>query len=82
MQEDRQREIAAENLSLMNRLAGIMREDRVELIPRYTHLSAEYRETLRRKKLLKLEVRVAFRSRRWGRGRSSWCTPTGKCRQV
>lgn len=56
MQQDRQREIAAENRSLMHRLAGIMREDRENSVPKYSHLSVEYRESLRRKKLLKLEA--------------------------
>ncbi|CAN0178924.1 unnamed protein product, partial [Discosporangium mesarthrocarpum] len=56
MQEDRQREIAQENYSLMHRLAGIMKEERHDPVPKYKHLSAEYRESLRRKKLLKLEA--------------------------
>lgn len=58
MQEDRQREIAAENDSLMHRLAGIMREERASPVRKFAHLSMEYRESLRRKKLLKLEVRM------------------------
>lgn len=56
MQEDRQREIAAENYSLMHRLAGIMREKRGDPVRKFAHLSVEYRESLRRKKMLKLEV--------------------------
>ena len=56
MQEDRQREIAAENHSLMHRLAGIMKEERGGPAKEYAHLSVEYRGSLRRKKLLKLEV--------------------------
>lgn len=56
MQEDRQREIAAENHSLMHRLAGIMKEERGGPAQKYAHLSVEYRGSLRRKKLLKLEV--------------------------
>lgn len=56
MQEDRQREIAAENYSLMHRLAGIMKEERGDPVQKFAHLSVEYRESLRRKKLLKLEV--------------------------
>lgn len=56
MQEDRQREIAAENYSLMNRLAGIMKEERGDPVQKFAHLSVQYRESLRRKKLLKLEV--------------------------
>lgn len=57
MQEDRRREIAAENYSLMQRLAGIMKEERGDPVQKFSHLSVEYRESLRRKKLLKLEVR-------------------------
>lgn len=56
MQEDRQREIAAENYSLMHRLASIMKEERGDPVQKFAHLSVEYRESLRRKKLLKLEV--------------------------
>lgn len=56
MQEDRQRDIATENHSLMHRLAGIMKEDRINLAQRFSHLSVEYRESLRRKKALKLQV--------------------------
>lgn len=56
MQEDRQREIAAENYSLMHRLASIMKEERGAPVQKFSHLSVEYRESLRRKKLLKLEV--------------------------
>ncbi|CAN0290444.1 unnamed protein product [Ectocarpus sp. 12 AP-2014] len=56
MQEDRQREIAAENCSLMHRLAGIMKEERRDPVRKFAHLSVEYRESLRRKKLLKLET--------------------------
>lgn len=56
MQEDRQREIAAENHSLMQRLAGIMKAETGESAPKYAHLSVGYLESLRRKKLLKLEV--------------------------
>ncbi|CAN0189729.1 unnamed protein product [Ectocarpus sp. 12 AP-2014] len=56
MQEDRQREIAAENYSLMHRLASIMKEERRDPIRKFAHLSVEYRESLRRKKLLKLET--------------------------
>ena len=56
MQEDRQREIATENHSLMHRLASIMKEERASPVRKYAHLSLEYRESLRRKKLLKLEV--------------------------
>eukprot|EP00752_Nemacystus_decipiens_P007523 g6723.t1 len=56
MQEDRQREIAAENYSLMHRLAGIMKEERGDSVQKFAHLSVEYRESLRRKKLLKLET--------------------------
>lgn len=39
MQEDRQREIAAENHSLMHRLAGIMKEERGGPAQKYAHLS-------------------------------------------
>ncbi|CAM9726651.1 unnamed protein product [Ectocarpus fasciculatus] len=56
MQEDRQREIAAENYSLMHRLASIMKEERRDPVRKFAHLSVEYRESLRRKKLLKLET--------------------------
>lgn len=56
IQEDRQREIAAENYSLMHRLAGIMKEERRDPVQKFAHLSVEYRQSLRRKKLLKLEV--------------------------
>ncbi|CAM9187612.1 unnamed protein product [Hapterophycus canaliculatus] len=56
MQEDRQREIAAENYSLMHRLASIMKEERGDPVQKFAHLSVEYRESLRRKKLLKLET--------------------------
>ena len=61
MQEDRQREIAAENHSLMHRLAGIMKEERGGPAQKYAHLSVEYRGSLRRKKLLKLEVCLCSR---------------------
>lgn len=60
MQEDRQREIAAENYSLMHRLASIMKEERGDPVQKYSHLSVEYRESLRRKKLLKLEVSTSL----------------------
>lgn len=56
LREDRQRDIAVENYSLMHRLAGIMKEDRVNLAQRFSHLSVEYRESMRRKKELKLQV--------------------------
>lgn len=68
MQEDRQREVAAENFSLMHRLASIMKEERGGPVKKYAHLSVEYRESLRRKKQLLLEVsfRLGGVYTKWG----------------
>ena len=63
MQEERQQEIATENLSLMHRLANIMKEDRGDPMQKYFHFSVEFREGLRRKKTLKLQVSQPVRRR-------------------